>query len=150
MTQEAQLALRAAEGLARRERWPAGLLSSVQLALASADPWGPDALRGQGARWEAVADALLDVAVDRPSDADKLSRLLTIAQGGAAIDDGPVTAVTNAAGDFAGGVAADVRAGVAAVPAVAGNAADLAKWAAIIAALGFGWYYLAGPGSRGR
>lgn len=150
MTQEAQLALRAAEALARKERWPAGLLSAVQLALAGADPWGPDALRGQGARWEAVADALLDVAVDRPADADKLSRLLTIAQGGAAIQDGPVTTVTTAGADFAQGVAADVRAGVAAVPGVAASSAELAKWAAILAALSLGWYYLAGPGSRGR
>lgn len=144
------MTLRAAEGLARRDRWPAGLLPAVQLAVSDADPIGPDAWRGQGARWEAIADALLDVAVDRPNDAERLSQLLTIAQGGAAIGDSPVTAVTTAAGDFAGGVAADVRAGVAAVPEVLDKGADLAKWVAIGAVVVGAWYYLAGPGSRGR
>ena len=150
LNQEQTMTLRAAEGLARRERWPAGLLPAVQRAVTDADPIGPDAWRGQGARWEAIADALLDVAVERPTDAQRLSQLLIIAQGGATIDDSPVTAVTTAAGDFASGVAADVRGGVAAVPDVLDQSANLAKWVAVGALAVGAWYYLAGPGSRGR
>lgn len=150
MNREQTMTLRAAEGLARRDRWPAGLLPTVQLAIADADPWGPDSWRGQGARWEAIADALIDLAAERPDDAERLSKLLEIAQTGGQIEDGPIATVTAAGADFAGGVAADLRAGAGAVPDVLEKSADLAKWVAVGALAVGAWYYLAGPGSRGR
>ena len=143
MTQEAQIALQSAQAMSQRDRWPAGLLPAVQLALASADPWGPDAWRGQGARWEAVAEALLEVAEARPADAVYLSRLLEVAQGGSSIGDGPVEQVAAAGADFAGGVAADVRAAAQAAPAVLESGSKLAWGIGRAALAGLGLYALA-------
>jgi hypothetical protein len=144
VTQEAAIALQSAQGMATRDRWPAGLLPAVQLALASADPLGPDSWRGQGARWEAVAEALLEVAEARPADAAYLSRLLEVAQGGAAIDDGPLEQAAQAGADFAGGVAADVRSVAEAAPDVLKGGATLAWGVGLLGLAGLAFYALRG------
>lgn len=73
---------RAAPAIARRERWPAGLLPRVQLALAGADPAGLDVLATRADWYAAAQEALFDVAQSQ-GEADKLSTLLQLAAGGA-------------------------------------------------------------------
>jgi len=149
LTKEAAILDRLAVELARKNAWPAPLLSAVRAALAAADPFGPDALYGQGERYAVALDELLRVAEQRPSDAQLLAPLLTIASEGAGIADDVATQATDAALDYYGGVTGDVRAIGATGAEVATQASKALPYVLVAAAVGVGWYYLAGPG-RGR
>lgn len=68
--------------IAREERWPAGLLPRVQLALAGADPAGLDS-RATRADWYAAAyEAIADVPTSQ-AEADALQTIFALATGGA-------------------------------------------------------------------
>lgn len=71
-----------APAIARAERWPAGLLPRVQLALAGANPWGLDSSASRPAWFEAAADALADVP-QTPAEAAALQSLFALTSGGA-------------------------------------------------------------------
>jgi len=139
------MALRAARGLAQREGWPADLLMAVELAITRADPFGPDALASQASRWGAIADELSRLSGERdPADRGRLARLLSIAVTGTGIAS-PAQAIAEAPGDFAQGVAADLRSGAGAVVETAGYAASIARWALPVG-LVVGLVYLARRG----
>lgn len=149
MLQEASIIARAADELARRNGWPAGLLNAVNAALADADPTGPDFLAGQGDRWASVLEALAAVQEARPADAARLDALVRVAAQGAGIADSVVTQAGDAALAYYGGIADDVRTIGATGAEVATQASKALPYVLMAAAVGVGWYYLAGPG-RGR
>jgi hypothetical protein len=149
LTKEAAILDRLSVELARKNGWPAPLLSAVRAALAAADPFGPDVMYGEGQRYAVALAELLEVAEQRPSDAQLLAPLLAIASQGAGIADSVATQATDAALDFYGGVTGDVRT-IGATGAEVATQASKALPYVLVAALGVaGWYYLAGPG-RGR
>jgi len=71
----------AATELARRERWPAGLLPRVLLALENADPDGLDALAGRDA-WAAAAYFALSEAATTEAERAAVRPLLDVATAG--------------------------------------------------------------------
>lgn len=149
MYQEAAQAARVAAETARREQWPAGLLEAVLIALEDADPAGLNWFAGQGDRWAGVLEALANVQEARPADAKRLAPLVAIAVQGAGISDSVPQKAEDAAIDFGSGVAEDLRALGKGAADTAQKAFDVLPWLLGAAAVGAGWYYLAGPG-RGR
>jgi len=149
MYQEAALIARSAAELDRRNRWPAGLLDAVNAALEDADPTGPDFLAGQGDRWAGVLEALAAVQEARPADARLLDPVVRVAAQGAGIADSVTTQASDAALSYAGGVVEDVRTIGATGATVVTQASKAVPYLLVAAAVGVGWYYLAGPG-RGR
>lgn len=149
MYQEAAIISRSATELAKRNAWPAGLLVAVNAALEDADPSGPDFLAGQGERWAGVLEALAAVQEARPADAALLDKLVSVAAQGAGIADSVTTQAADAAISYYGGVAEDVRTIGATGAEVATQASKALPYLLVAAAVGAGWYYLAGPG-RGR
>jgi hypothetical protein len=149
MFQEAAILARSAAELARRNGWPTGLLDAVNAALEDADPAGPDFLAGQGDRWASVLEALATVQEARPADAARLDPLVRVAAQGAGIADSVATQAGDAALAYYGGVADDVRTIGATGAEVATQASKALPYVLVAAAVGVGWYYLAGPG-RGR
>lgn len=128
---------RAAPAIARRERWPAGLLPRVQLALAGADPAGLNMLATRADWYAAAQEALFDVARTQ-ADADKLSTLLELASGGAGAFAVEQAGVRGQAQDALEDVASDLSA----VADTAGRVATSpATWIGL-GALGLGAAYL--------
>ena len=72
---------RAAPSIATRERWPAGLLARVQLALNKADPAGLDWLATRQDWYVAGYEALADVP-ENQAEADALQSLFKLATTG--------------------------------------------------------------------
>lgn len=113
---------RAAPAIARRDRWPAGLLPRVQLALAGADPAGLDVLATRADWYAAAQEALFDVA-QTTAESERLSSLLEVASGGAgafAVEEaGVLGQVQDAVEDVAGDLtdAANTAGRVATSPA---------------------------------
>ena len=149
LTKEAAILDRLALELARKNAWPAPLLAAVRAALEAADPLGPDALYGQGQRYAVALAELLQVAEERPNDANLLAPLFSVASQGAGIADSVTTQTADAALGYYGGVADDVRKIGATGAEVATQASKALPYVLVAAAVGAGWYYLAGPG-RGR
>lgn len=72
---------RAAPGIANKERWPAGLLPRVQLALAGADPAGLDSLATRADWYAAAYGALVDVSTS-DQELEAMQTLFALASNG--------------------------------------------------------------------
>jgi hypothetical protein len=71
---------RTAPELARRDRWPAGLLPRVQIALMRTDPWGRDSVATRQ-EWYTAAYEQLAAIPTTPAEVAAIKSMLDLAQG---------------------------------------------------------------------
>lgn len=128
-----------APDIARAERWPAGLLPRVQLALGNVDPWGLDSRANRADWFQAAAAALADVPTT-PAEATALQSLFALASGGAGAFEEERAGVLGQVGGLVEDVAGDLS--------DAGNAVNRglsSPWLYLGGAVllaGAGWLYL--------